>query len=236
MFNRMREDVQSTKASDPASRSSIEIIFCYPGIWAIWFHLLNHWLWNKNLKFLARFLSTLSRFLTGIEIHPGAQFGRRVFIDHGMGVVIGETAIVGDDVLLYQGAVLGGTSLEKKKRHPTVENDVVVGAGAKVLGNVTIGAHSKIGAGSIVLKDVPPHSTCIGVPGRVVRCEKMSSPLNLEHSKLPDPVKASLKRLLKRQDELEEEIQILKKFHNLDNPDFEYNNCKEFENDMIFEK
>ena len=196
MFNRMREDIQSTKASDPASRSSIEIIFCYPGIWAIWFHLLNHWLWNKNLKFLARFLSTLSRFLTGIEIHPGAQFGRRVFIDHGMGVVIG----------------------------------------AKVLGNVTIGAHSKIGAGSIVLKDVPPHSTCIGVPGRVVRCEKMSSPLNLEHSKLPDPVKASLKRLLKRQDELEEEIQILKKFHNLDNPDFEYNNCKEFENDMIFEK
>ncbi|WP_295721365.1 serine O-acetyltransferase [uncultured Methanobrevibacter sp.] len=234
MFKRMKEDIKSAKAGDPASRSSVEVLFCYPGIWAIWFHLINHWLWNKGAKFLARFFSTIARFLTGIEIHPGAQIGRRIFIDHGMGIVIGETAIVGDDVLLYQGAVLGGTSLEKKKRHPTIENDVVVGAGAKVLGNVTIGAHSKIGAGSVVLKNVPPNSTCVGVPGRIVRSEDTISPLNLEHSKLPDPVKESLKHLLQRQDKIEEEIQTLKKFHGIDDPDFKYNDCKEFENDMIF--
>lgn len=235
MFKRMREDIKSAKAGDPASRSSVEILLCYPGIWAIWFHLINHWLWNKGAKFLARFFSTIARFLTGIEIHPGAQMGRRVFIDHGMGIVIGETAIVGDDVLLYQGAVLGGTSLEKKKRHPTIENFVVIGAGAKVLGNVTIGAHSKIGAGSVVLKNVPPNSTCVGIPGRVVKSEDTDSPLNLEHSKLPDPVKESLKHLLQRQDKIEAEIQTLKKFHGIDEPDFDYNNCKEFENDMIFE-
>lgn len=236
MFNRIREDIMAAKMRDPATRSSIEILFCYPGVYAVWFHLISHWLWKHGAKFLARFNSTIARFLTGVEIHPGARIGRRVFIDHGMGIVIGETAIVGNDVLIYQGAVLGGTSLEKKKRHPTVGNAVVIGAGSKVMGDITIGDSSKIGAGSVVLKDVPPHSTCVGVPGRVVKSKSNSCPLNLEHNKLPDPVKNSFNHLLKRQNELEEEIKTLKELYNLSNSNIHLHQYRKYNEDVVFEE
>ncbi|OWT32721.1 serine O-acetyltransferase [Methanobrevibacter sp. 87.7] len=236
MFNRIREDIMTAKMRDPASRSTIEILFCYPGVYAVWFHLISHWLWKKGAKFLARFNSTIARFLTGVEIHPGATIGRRVFIDHGMGIVIGETAIVSNDVLIYQGAVLGGTSLEKKKRHPTIGDAVVVGAGAKVMGDITIGDSSKIGAGSVVLKDVPPHSTCVGIPGRVVKTKDKSCPLNLEHNKLPDPVKNCLQELVKRQDELENELETLKKLYNISNSGININNYRRYNEDVVFEE
>ena len=158
---------------------------------------------------LARILSTISRFLTGIEIHPGAQFGKRVFIDHGMGIVVGETTIVGDDVLIYQGVVLGGTTTSKGKRHPTIEKGVIIGAGAKVMGNITIGEYAKIGTGAVVLKDVPPESTCVGVPGRIVKCKNQSHVVDLEHNKLPDPVAAAIRSLEKQIEENEKLIQIL---------------------------
>ena len=227
MFNRIREDIVTAKMRDPACRSSIEVLFCYPGVYAIWFHLFSHWLWIHGAKFLARFNSTIGRWLTGVEIHPGALLGRRVFIDHGMGVVIGETTNVGDDVLIYQGAVLGGTSLEKKKRHPTVEDAVVVGAGAKVMGDITIGYSSKIGAGSVVLKDVPPHSTCVGIPGRVVKSKTNSCPLDLEHNKLPDPVKDKIKSINKRQSDIEKEITALRELYTAQYSGTKYENFKE---------
>ena len=170
MLQNLRDEIKAIKQKDPAARSTLEIFLCYPGFYALLFHRVSHWLWNHSLKLLARMNSNLARFLTGIEIHPGATFGKRVFIDHGMGVVVGETAIVGDDVLLYQGVILGGTSTEKTKRHPTLERGVIVGAGAKVMGNITIGEYSKRGTGAVVLKDVPPESTCVGVPGRIVKC------------------------------------------------------------------
>lgn len=153
---------------DPAARSRLEIYLCYSGLHALWFYRCNHWLWGHNFFLLARWLSQVARFLTGIEIHPGAQIGRRFFIDHGLGVVIGETAIVGDDVLLYQGVTLGGTGKEQGKRHPTLLDNVVVGGGAKILGNITIGRNCRIGAGSVVLRDVPDDSTVVGVPGHVI--------------------------------------------------------------------
>ena len=158
---------------------------------------------------MARFISTISRFLTGIEIHPGAQFGKRVFIDHGMGIVVGETTIVGDDVLIYQGVVLGGTTTQKTKRHPTIEKGVIIGAGAKVMGNITIGEYSKIGTGAVVLKDVPPESTCVGVPGRIVKSKNKSHVVDLEHNKLPDPVADAIRTLEKQIHDNEELIKIL---------------------------
>jgi serine O-acetyltransferase len=164
----VREDIASVFDRDPAAKSSLEVLLCYPGLHAIWAHRVDHWLWNHGLRLLARWLSQLWRFFTGIEIHPGAQIGRRFFIDHGMGVVVGETAIVGDDVTLYQGVTLGGTGKEKGKRHPTVGNNVVIGGGAKILGNITIGENSRIGAGSVVLRDVPDNATVVGVPGHVI--------------------------------------------------------------------
>ena len=209
MFDRIREDLEMVRMRDPAARSTLEIFFCYPGLHAIWWHRLASWFWNHKLLFLGRFTSALSRLLTGIEIHPGATIGRRVFIDHGMGVVIGETAEVGDDVLIYQGVVLGGTSLEKKKRHPTIGSGVVIGSGAKILGNIKIGDASKIGAGSVVLKSVPPCSTCVGVPARVVQ-EQRKCAIDLDHGELPDPVAEVITLLLKRQDEMEAQIKELR--------------------------
>jgi len=164
----VREDIGSVFERDPAARSSLEVLLCYSGLHAVWAHRVNHWLWNHHLTLLARFLSQLARLATGIEIHPGAQIGRRFFIDHGMGVVVGETAVIGDDVTLYQGATLGGTGKEKGKRHPTLGNKVVVGAGAKILGNVVVGENCRVGAGSVVLQDVPDNSTIVGVPGHVI--------------------------------------------------------------------
>ena len=185
------------------------MFFCYPGFYAIVFHRLDHFLWNHSLKLLARIISTLVRFATGIEIHPGAQLGQRVFIDHGMGIVIGETTIVGDDVLIYQGVVLGGTTTQKCKRHPTIENGVIIGAGAKVMGNITIGQYSKIGTGAVVLNDVPPDSTCVGVPGRIVKSKDKSHIVDLEHNKLPDPVAEAIRTLEVQIEENEKLIEIL---------------------------
>ncbi len=168
MINTMHADIQSIFERDPAARSVLEILLCYPGLHAVWGHRLSHWLWRHNLKLLARWISQLFRGLTGIEIHPGATIGSNFFIDHGMGVVIGETAEIGDGVTLYHGVTLGGVSLNKGKRHPTLEDNVVVGAGAKVLGAITIGANSRIGANAVVVKTVPPNSVVVGVPGQVV--------------------------------------------------------------------
>ena len=164
----IREDVANVLEHDPAAKSRLEVYLCYSGLHALWFYRVNHRLWLKKFYLLARWLSQVARFLTGIEIHPGAQIGRRLFIDHGFGVVIGETAIVGDDVLLYQGVTLGGTGKEQGKRHPTLLDHVVVGGGAKILGNITIGRNCRIGAGSVVLRDVPDDSTVVGVPGHVI--------------------------------------------------------------------
>ncbi|MBI4656910.1 MAG: serine O-acetyltransferase [Elusimicrobia bacterium] len=160
------EDVRTVFLKDPAAKNILEVLFCYPGLHAMWLHRMAHFLWKLKLHFPARFLSHVNRFLTGIEIHPGAQIGRRFFIDHGMGIVIGETTEIGDDVLMYQGVVLGGTSLEKKKRHPTVGSGVVIGSGAIVLGAIRIGDRSRIGAGSVVLKEVPPDTTVFGIPAK----------------------------------------------------------------------
>src|ERR1700723_1597870 len=167
-FRSAREDVAAVFEADPAARSYFEIVFLYPGLHAVWAQHLSHWLWLHGMRFLARFISQVARVLTGIEIHPGAEIGRRLFIDHGMGTVIGETAIVGDDVTLYQGVTLGGTGKEKGKRHPTIEDDVVIGDGAKVLGNITVGRNCRIGAGSVVLRSVPENSTVVGVPGHII--------------------------------------------------------------------
>jgi len=209
MFDRLRSEIKAIKQNDPAARSTIEIFLCYPGFYALLFHRLSHYLWNHSFKLLARFISTISRFLTGIEIHPGAQFGERVFIDHGMGIVVGETTIVGDDVLIYQGVILGGTTTENTKRHPTIEKGVIIGAGAKVMGNITVGEYSKIGTGAVVLKDVPDHSTCVGVPGRIVKRGGVRKKVDLDHDKLPDPVADAIKTLEKHLKENDEHIRIL---------------------------
>lgn len=221
MFDGLKEEITAVKMRDPAARGTLEVITCYPGFWAIIFQRIAHWFWIKNLPFWGRFVSHLSRFLTGIEIHPGAQIGKRVFIDHGMGVVIGETAIVGNDVLIYQGVVLGGTSLSKGKRHPTVEDGVVVGSGAKVLGNITLGKSSKIGAGSVVLRDVPPGTTAVGVPSRIVQ-EKRNCVMSLDHD-LPDPVTEAVDLLLKRQKTLEDQVELLNKKLNIQSKHLEKN-------------
>ena len=201
MFKTLKEDVQTVFAKDPAARSRLEVIFCYPGLHALWFHRLAHLLWRYKIRFLARFASHVSRFLTGIEIHPGAKIGRRFFIDHGAGVVIGETAEVGDDVLIYQGVVLGGTTLKKEKRHPTIGNNVVIGAGAIALGAITVGEGAKIGSGSVVVKSVPPGATVVGIPGRVVE-DRHKPLLDLDHGTLPDPVAEAIRLVLGEQEKL----------------------------------
>ncbi|GAB6077118.1 serine O-acetyltransferase [Desulfurobacterium crinifex] len=211
MFKRIREDIKVVFERDPAARNIIEVLFCYPGLHAIWFHRIAHWLWIHNFRLLARIISHISRWLTGIEIHPGAKIGRRFFIDHGMGVVIGETTEIGNDVTIYHQVTLGGTSTKKGKRHPTIGNNVVIGAGAKILGPVKIGNNCKIGANSVVIKDVPPNSTVVGIPGKVVRRDGIKpTRVDLEHGKLPDPVMESLKQMLDIIHELELEVKSLK--------------------------
>lgn len=206
MFRAIREQFDTIFREDPAAKSVIEIFFCYPGFHAILSHRLCHWLFRMGLPLFPRVLSQISRFFTGIEIHPGATIGRRFFIDHGTGVVIGETTEIGDDVLLYQGVTLGGTGNERGKRHPTLGNNVVVGAGAKVLGNIRIGDNVKIGAGSVVVHAVPDHSTVVGVPGRVVRIRPEGT---LEHGRLPDPEGQAIDDLARRVAELEEMVRAL---------------------------
>lgn len=208
MFRVLREDVQTVFARDPAARSLLEVLFCYPGLHALRFHRVAHFLWQHRLRFTARLLSHVSRFLTGIEIHPGARIGRRFFLDHGMGVVIGETAEIGDDVLIYQGVVLGGTSLEKRKRHPTIGNNVVIGAASILLGPVTIGDGARVGANSVVVKSVPPGATAVGVPGRIVE-EKRLPVLDLEHGILPDPVNEAIRQVLDEQGKMHKRIDQL---------------------------
>jgi serine O-acetyltransferase len=211
MFRTLKSDIQTVFQKDPAARSVLEVIFCYPGLHAIWLHRIAHFLWRHRLLFLARLLSHISRFFTGIEIHPGAKIGQRFFIDHGMGVVIGETAEIGDDVLMYQGVVLGGTTLEKKKRHPTIGNNVIIGTGATILGAITIGDNSKIGSGSVVIKSVPPNSTVVGIPGRVVGVHEKKPTVDLEHGKLPDPLSKVLNSLVREIEDLKERIAELEK-------------------------
>lgn len=202
----IKEDIRTVFEKDPAARSTLEVICCYPGLHAIWIHRISHSLWNRHFYFLARLLSHISRMLTGIEIHPGAKLGKRVFIDHGSGVVIGETAEVGDDVLIYMGVVLGGTALEKTKRHPTIENDVVIGSGASVLGPIKVGRSAKIGAGSVVIRSVPPGATVVGVPAKIAEPEPSVSVGQLDHNKLPDPVLTVMGQLLDRLSRLEEQF------------------------------
>jgi serine O-acetyltransferase len=210
MFGTIREQVQTISERDPAARGILEILLCYPGLHAIVLHRLAHRLYRIRLSLVARLLSQVSRFLTGIEIHPGARIGQRFFIDHGSGVVIGETAEIGDDCLIYQGVTLGGTGKEKGKRHPTLGHHVVVGTGAKVLGNIRIGDHVKIGAGSVVIRPVPDHSTVVGVPGRVVRMRvSTGTDEELEHGKLPDPEGQALEELSRRVDGLEQLVREL---------------------------
>lgn len=201
MFRELREQIETIFREDPAATGILEILLCYPGLHAIVAHRLAHRLYNWRVPVLPRFISQISRFFTGIEIHPGARIGHRFFIDHGSGVVIGETTEIGDDVLLYQGVTLGGTGNEKGKRHPTLGNNVVVGTGAKVLGNIRVGDNVKIGAGSVVVRHVPDNSTVVGIPGRVVRIRPEGGPL--EHGRLPDPEGQAIEDLARRVEELE---------------------------------
>jgi len=204
----MIKDIKNVFKNDPAARSVFEVLFCYPGLHALWAHRFSNWMWRHHLKFFGRLNSHIARFFTQIEIHPGANIGERFFIDHGSGVVIGGTAVIGDDVLIYQGVVLGGTSSNKGKRHPTIGNGVVIGAGAIILGDILIGEGSRIGAGSVVVKDVPPSSTVVGVPGRVVG-QKKENEANLEHGQLPDPFMATIVAYNKKIAILEERLTIL---------------------------
>jgi len=209
MFERLREDIQSVFHRDPAARNAFEVLTCYPGMHAIWLHRLSHWLWARNWKLLARVVSNFGRWLTGIEIHPGAKVGRRFFIDHGMGIVIGETAEIGNDVTIYQGVTLGGTSWNKGKRHPTLEDGVVVGAGAKVLGPFIVGAGAKVGSNAVVTKAVPPGATVVGIPGRIImkaddeqeaKRKAMAEKLGVDaygvSGDMPDPVARAIGQML----------------------------------------
>ncbi|HSJ37641.1 MAG TPA: serine O-acetyltransferase [Planococcus sp. (in: firmicutes)] len=213
MLKLMKEDVDVVFEQDPAARSYIEVILTYSGLHAIWAHRLAHSFFKKRLYFIARVISQISRFFTGIEIHPGAQIGRRFFIDHGMGVVVGETCEIGNDVTLYQGVTLGGTGKEKGKRHPTLEDGVLVATGAKVLGSIVIGANSKVGAGSVVLKDVPANSTVVGIPGKVVIQDGVKVKRDLNHQDMPDPVMDKCDGMEMKIAALQREIEILKKAH-----------------------
>lgn len=212
MFNTIRQDIYSVFDRDPAARSVLEIIFCYPGLHAVWFYRIAHWLWTRKLYFLGRFTSHLGRLLTGIEIHPGAQIGKKFFIDHGMGVVIGETAEIGDNVTLYHGVTLGGVTWDKVKRHPTIGDNVVIGSGAKVLGPFTVGKGAKIGSNSVVVKEVPPQATVVGIPGRVVmQAEPKAEEVrpDLEHGKLPDPEAKAISCLFDQIRTLEKRVESL---------------------------
>lgn len=234
MFDAMREDIRSVFSRDPAARNTFEVLTNYPGLHALWFHRLAHWFWSKGLKWFGRFISTVSRLLTGIEIHPGATIGRRFFIDHGMGVVIGETAVIGDDVTLYQGVTLGGTSWNKGKRHPTLKNGVVVGAGAKVLGPFEVGENAKVGSNAVVTKEVPAGATVVGIPGRIILKSESEKPVVDERKRkkmeenfgfdayglseeMPDPVAKSLRSILDHMHLVDERMnQMCKELRKLD--------------------
>lgn len=208
MFGKVREDIKTIYERDPAAKKVLEIILCYPGLHAIILHRIAHWFYTKRLFLVSRIISQTSRFFTGIEIHPGAKLGRRIFIDHGMGIVIGETTEIGNDVTIYQGATLGGTGKEEGKRHPTIGNNVVISSGAKILGPFKVHDHSKIGAGAVVLNEVPSYSTIVGVPGRVVIRSKVTciDDIDLDQVKSPDPVAEQLKCMQNRIRHLEEQI------------------------------
>lgn len=210
MFSGIREQIRTVFKHDPAAKSALEVLLCYPGVHAILIHRIAHRFYRRGFYVISRMLSHFARGMTGIEIHPGAQIGRRFFIDHGMGVVIGETAVIGDDVLLYQGVTLGGTGHEKEKRHPTLGNHVVVGSGAKVLGNIELGEWVKVGAGSVVVKRAPAHSTVVGIPGRVVAVKGVALIADewqmLEHGELPDPIGQTIANLNERLALLEAEM------------------------------
>jgi len=209
-FQLMAEDIRTALERDPAARSSFEVFTVYAGVHALWAHRISHWLWQHKLTWLARVNAQIARFFTGIEIHPGATIGRRLFIDHGMGVVIGETAEIADDVTLYHGVTLGGVSLEKVKRHPTVEHGVVIGAGAKVLGNITIGSCSRIGANAVVVKSVPAQSVVVGVPGQIIKRvhEVDEDTPDLQHADLPDAISRYLQSINARMSSLEAKLDV----------------------------
>lgn len=209
MFKQLKEDIEVVFEQDPAARTHFEVMLTYSGLHAIWAHRVAHFLFKRRMFFLARVVSQISRFFTGIEIHPGAKIGRRFFIDHGMGVVIGETCEIGNNVTVFQGVTLGGTGKEKGKRHPTIKDNALIATGAKVLGSITIGENSKIGAGSVVLQDVPPNSTVVGIPGRVVIQDgiKVRNSKDMDHRDLPDPVSDKIRELENEIKRLKEEIQ-----------------------------
>jgi serine O-acetyltransferase len=220
MLGRIREDIKAVFDRDPAARNRLEVFLTYPGLHALWLHHFAHWFYQKKLFTLARLISHCNRFLTGVEIHPGARIGRRVFIDHGMGVVIGETAEIGDDCLIYKGVVLGGVSLKKEKRHPTLENGVVVGSNACVLGNIVIGAHARIGSGSVVVENVPAGATVVGVPGRVVKRQTTGDmEKDLEHSDLPDPMQDIIRGLLRIFEKYEKRLEKIEAEHGIKSPE-----------------
>ena len=210
IFRRMKEDMDVVFEQDPAARSYLEVFLTYSGLHAIWSHRVAHFFYKRKLFFIARVISQISRFFTGIEIHPGAKIGRRFFIDHGMGVVIGETCEIGDDVTIFQGVTLGGTGKEKGKRHPTIKDNVLISTGAKVLGSITIGENSKVGGGAVVIKDVPPNCTVVGVPGKVVVQNGKRVSRDLDHHKLPDPVADKFKEMQTEIETLKAEIAKLK--------------------------
>ena len=228
MFNTLKEDIQVVFERDPASRSALETLVACPGLHAIMLHRMNHWLWNKELYLFARFTAHLSRFLTGVEIHPGANIGRRLFIDHGMGIVIGETSEIGDDCSIYHGVTLGGTTWQKGKRHPTLKSGVIIGAGAKVLGPITLGANARIGSNAVVVKDVPDNATVVGIPGRVIaretraeeelkkaQREAMARKIGFDayggSKDMPDPIQNTLDALLDHMHKVDEEVEGLRK-------------------------
>jgi serine O-acetyltransferase len=215
MLRSLREDIRSVFERDPAAKSTVEILVCYSGLHALWFYRLDHWLWKHHLRLPARMLSQFARQLTGIEIHPAAQIGRRLFIDHGMGVVVGETAIIGDDVTMYQGVTLGGTGKEKGKRHPTIGSEVVIGSGAKVLGDIRVGDRCRIGAGSVVLRDVPDDSTVVGVPGHIV-FRNGERVVITDPKQINDPLSAALSVVAAQVKELRRRVQQLEGGESMD--------------------
>ena len=218
LFTRMREDIATVRRNDPAARNAFEIVTCYPGLHAIWIHRVAHWFYRRGWFTIARLVSHCNRHFTGVEIHPGARLGRRIFIDHGMGVVVGETAEIGDDCLLYKGVVFGGTTLSRGKRHPTLGRNVVVGSNACLLGCITVGDHVRIGSGSVIVRDVPSGATVVGVPGRIVERKEIRDMLDFEHGNLPDPMDEILKIMLRLEQELEMRVEKLEKKHNIHAP------------------
>lgn len=207
MFNKIREDIQSVFDRDPAARNILEVLFCYPGFHALLFYRIGNWLWRRRFYFLGRLTSHIGRFFTGIEIHPGATIGRKFFVDHGMGVVIGETSEIGDNVTLYHGVTLGGTTWKKIKRHPTIGNNVVIGVGAKVLGPIKIGDNSKIGANSVVVNEIPPNSIVVGIPGKVVFRVEGDKRIQMDSAFMPDPQSRAIASLIERVKKLEERLE-----------------------------